>query len=306
MKNISPTLFLKGMAMGAADMIPGVSGGTIALVTGIYTELVNSIRSFDSRVIRLLFIGDTSAAWNHVNGAFLSTVLSGILTSIFILSRIIEYIMKIYGLLMWSFFSGIIVASVVLLFKRYRVVHLFQIGYVCLGAIAAVVLSSFPALNFSATYLVIFLAGAIAFCAMILPGISGTLLLVAMGVYPTVLSAVAHFHWDILIFFSLGGMVGLLSFSRFLSKLLLHHEHTLLVTMCGFLIGSLYLVWPWKDSLEDSSSGIVNLSPSQYGVLIDADPNTNMCLLFMVIGLTFVFTLNALGLRQSEKQSMEN
>ncbi|MBV32134.1 MAG: hypothetical protein CMK36_01675 [Porticoccaceae bacterium] len=305
MRNSFPTLFLKGMAMGAADMIPGVSGGTIALITGIYNELVNSIRSIDYRAMRLLLIGDISAAWSHINGTFLSTVLAGILTSIIMLARIIEYIMKIYGLLMWSFFSGIIVASVIILFQRYRVVHLYQICYVCLGIISAVVISSFPTLNFSANYAVIFLAGAIAFCAMILPGISGTLLLVAMGVYPTVISAVAHFHWDILIFFSFGGFVGLSTFSRVLSKLLRYHENTLLVTMCGFLIGSLYLVWPWKDSSEVSSTGFVNLWPSQYGVLIDADPHTNMCLLFMVIGLSFVFILNTLGSRQNQNHSPE-
>tara|TARA_S200000501_G_scaffold301311_1_gene288512 strand:+ start:2825 stop:3745 length:921 start_codon:yes stop_codon:yes gene_type:complete len=305
MRNVFPTLFLKGMAMGAADMIPGVSGGTIALITGIYNELINSIRSIDYRAMRLLLIGDISAAWSHINGTFLSTVLAGSLTSIIMLSRIIEYIMKIYGLLMWSFFSGVIVASVIILFQRYRVVNLYQIGYVCLGIVSAVAISSFPALNFSANYAVIFLAGAIAFCAMILPGISGTLLLVAMGVYPTVISAVAHFHWDILIFFSFGGLVGLLSFSKILSKLLMHHEKTLLVTMCGFLIGSLHLVWPWKDSLEVSLTGFVNLSPSQYGILIDADPHTNMCLLFMVIGLSFVFMLNTLGSMQSQKHSME-
>ena len=306
LRNISLMLFLKGMAMGAADMIPGVSGGTIALITGIYRELITSIRSFDSRAIKLLFIGDISVVWRHINGTFLSTLLAGILTSIIMLSKIIEYIMKNYGLFMWSFFSGIILASVVLLFQRYRVVHLCQLGYVCLGAVAALVVSNSPALNFSANYLVMFLAGVVAFCAMILPGISGSLLLVSMGVYPTVLSAVAHFQWDILIFFSLGGLVGLISFSRLLSKLLVYHEHSLLVTMCGFLMGSLHLVWPWKDSSAVVSPGSVNLSPSQYGVLIDADPHTNMCLLFMVLGLSFVFVVNALGLRQSEQQGMEN
>ena len=147
LRNISLILFLKGMAMGAADMIPGVSGGTIALITGIYRELITSIRSFDSRAIKLLFIGDISVVWRHINGTFLSTLLAGILTSIIMLSKIIEYIMKNYGLFMWSFFSGIILASVVLLFKRYRVVHLYQIGYVCLGAVAALVAVSYTHLR---------------------------------------------------------------------------------------------------------------------------------------------------------------
>ena len=276
--------------MGVADLVPGVSGGTIALITGIYAELVESIKSIDSNSLKTLRRDGIAEAWRTINGTWLATLISGMLTSVVLLAGLIDYLITAHGLSLWSFFSGVIGASAILLLRRYRPTawhHWFL--FVC-GIHASLALSISPPLALQDSYTSLFFAGSVAFCAMILPGLSGTLILVALGLYPTIIAALADFQVDLLAVFGGGGILGLLLFSRLMSWLMREHQIALMVTMCGFLIGSLTLVWPWRYSPEPASDStspatVINLLPEQYAALAEIDPATTECLVFASLGL---------------------
>ena len=279
--------------MGIADLVPGVSGGTVALITGIYGELLESIKSIDGNALKTLRRDGIAAAWRAINGTWLTTLVAGMVTSAVLLAGLIDYLLDAHGLPLWSFFSGVISASAILLLRRYRPTFWHHWFLLICGVHAALALSTLPPIALQGGYTSLFFAGSMAFCAMILPGLSGTLILVALGLYPTIIAAIAHFQLDILAAFGAGGILGLLLFSRLLSWLMRMHQTALMATMCGFLIGSLKLVWPWRYRPEfaDEPSlpvGMINLLPKQYAELAQIDPATTECLVFALLGLLLV------------------
>lgn len=243
-------VYLKGLAMGCADVIPGVSGGTIAFITGIYTELLASIKSVDLKALQILFKEGPKAAWNHINGTFLITLLAGILTAILTLAKLIHYLMDNHGVLLWAFFFGLILASSIHIGKQIARWNGTNVIALLAGIICAAFISIASPTSVEASYLNIFLGGSIAICAMILPGISGSFILLLMGLYAPVLAAVKGFQIDIMAMFAVGAGLGLILFSRLLSWLLAHYKDAMFSLLTGFMLGALVKVWPWKETLS--------------------------------------------------------
>jgi len=301
-------LFCKGLAIGAADVVPGVSGGTIAFVSGIYIELIDTIKSVNIQALRVLKSQGLAAAWRHINGNFLVVLLSGILTSLFSLAVVMQFLLAEHPLPLWSFFVGLIVGSVIYLLRQYRFSHWREYLLFATGIAIAWGISVAPSVQLEGTLATMFFAGSIALCAMILPGISGSFILMLLGLYPVFIGAIAELQLDILMVFGLGGIIGLAVFSRVLSWLLAHYEVPVIAMMCGFLVGSLNIIWPWKQVLESvvSHSGktIVlsaqNLWPSQYTQLVGMDAQTLLSVTAMLAGLILVLGLEYVGSRYQD------
>ena len=296
-------LFAKGLAMGAADVVPGVSGGTIAFVSGIDIELIETIKSLNLQALRVLKKQGFGAAWKYINGNFLVVLLSGIFTSLFSLAVVMQYLLAEHPLPLWSFFVGLIVGSVIYLLRQYRFSRWQELVLFVGGVVIAWGISIAPSVQLEGSLITMFFAGCIALCAMILPGISGSFILMLLGLYPIFIGAIAELKLDILLVFGLGGIIGLSMFSRLLSWMLSRYERLVIATMCGFLVGSLKIIWPWKQVLESvvSHSGktIVlsaqNLWPSQYTQLVGADAQTLLSVSAMLFGLILVLGLEYAG-----------
>ena len=243
-------VYLKGMAMGCADVIPGVSGGTIAFITGIYTELLESIKSVNLNAVKTLFKQGPKAAWQHINGTFLITLLAGILTAILSLAKVIHYLLDTQAILVWSFFFGLILASSLHMAKQIMEWKITTMSALILGIVIAAFISIASPTSIEASHLNIFLGGSIAICAMILPGISGSFILLLMGLYGPVLAAIKGFQLDIMGIFAAGAVLGLMLFSRLLSWLLAHYKDVMFSLLTGFMLGALLKVWPWKETIS--------------------------------------------------------
>ena len=285
-------LFLRGVAMGAVDLVPGISAGTIAFVTGIYEELIHAIKSFNLDALKTLKKQGFVAAWRYINGEFLLILISGILFSLFALAGVMGFLLEKYPLQLWSFFIGLIIASVIYLLRQHPPVKPIQAGLLAAGVLMAYGLTQSPSSTAEGSYLSLFFAGSIALCAMILPAISGSFILVLLGLYSLFIDALIHFEWDFLLTFAAGGVIGLMLFSRVLSWLLTHYKDAVIANMCGFLVGSLSVLWPWKQS---GSIGIVNLTPQSYLELVGQNPQTLSCILWFLVGLIAVLVVEMIG-----------
>ena len=301
-------VYLRGIAMGAADVVPGVSGGTVAFITGIYERLLNSIKSINPNSLLLWKREGFRACWQHIDGSFLLVLFLGILSSIAVLARAISFMLEAYPLLLWSFFFGLIVASALHIAKQIEGWNMAKVGALLLGVVIAYSIAIIKPAEIPATPLFVFLAGSIAICAMILPGISGSFLLVLMGLYSQILTAVKEFNILILGCFLLGCGAGLLTFTHLLSWLLKRFHQQTMSVLTGFLLGSLYLVWPWKQTLSVylSSKGIErpleqqNVLPETYTQVTGLPSDVLWCLLLAVAGVVLVWVLELFGGKKSE------
>lgn len=242
-------LSLKGIAMGAADVVPGVSGGTIAFISGIYEELIDSINNVNIGALKVWKNDGFKSFWNYINGTFFVFLFAGIIISIASLAKVVTYFLEVHPVLIWSFFFGLIVASVWLIGKTIKKWTLGVIITLLIGTGIAFYISSIESVaNVDANWY-IFLSGAIAICAMILPGISGSFILVLLGSYHIVLEAIKSRDLMIIGLFAVGCLVGLLTFARLLKFLFNHFKEITIALLTGFMIGSLYKVWPWKNQI---------------------------------------------------------
>ena len=243
------SVFFKGMGMGAADVVPGVSGGTIAFITGIYQKLIDSLRALTAEVPKKLFSEGVAAAWKAANGTFLITLLSGIALSVLSLAKGIGFLLAHYPVLVWSFFFGLIAASAWVIGRSIARWNGLAILLMLLGVgIAYYITIASPAQTSEASWF-IFLSGSLAICAMILPGISGSFILLLLGKYEFILEALSGLNFKVIIIFMLGCAAGLLSFARLLSWLFKHYRNAAIAMLTGFMLGSLNKVWPWKETL---------------------------------------------------------
>ena len=298
-------IFLKGMAMGAADVVPGVSGGTIALIAGVYERLLAALGACTPNKLVWLARGRVKETWRAVDGTFLAALLGGILTSIASVASLISYLLEAHPELIWSFFFGLILVSVYVVGREVQRWNLGTIALTLAATAFAYLLTSAGALQWPATLPMIFLAGAIAICAMILPGISGSFILVLLGLYATVLGAVRSFDLTLLTVFALGCLAGMLSFSRLVSWLLLHARSATMAVATGLLIGSLNKVWPWKQTLtwRENSHGAMepmqqaNLLPANYEALTGAPSHWLGGLALMAVAVVLVLGLEWIGQR---------
>ena len=302
-------LFFKGVLMGIADLVPGVSGGTIALISGIYEELIESIASINLRSIKILKEEGFYKFWCAINGSFILAVVSGALFSIIFFSRIVHYLLIEERILVWSFFFGLILASALYMIKQLPCLRLNELLGIITGIVVVSLISIAPAAPSSEGFFVLFFGGSLAVCAMILPGISGSFILLLLGIYPIVIGAISQFQWNILLIFSVGCIFGLLAFSRILIILLRTYYSVFISTLIGFLLGSLMVVWPWKNSASLNASdndSEFNLSyqllfPKEYSFLTEEYPLTYTAVSLMVLGFLVVFSIDFLAKRLTNK-----
>lgn len=290
---------LKGIAMGAADVVPGVSGGTIAFISGIYEELLASINSFDFKLIHVFKEGGISKVWKTINGNFLTSLLLGIFISIISLAKTITWLIDHEPILVWSFFFGLVLASIFFVGKQiakwnYKIV----IGLI-LGAIFAYFITILrPLVTENSSYLFYFIAGSLAIIAMILPGISGAFILVLLGAYRPILLAIHEQNLQLILVFGAGAILGLLNFSKMLNWLFNHYKNTTLAVLTGFLVGSLNKIWPWKNIIEtkeiEGKLIVVNeqsISPFNY----IGDNQIFYALALVLFGFLLILTLEKLA-----------
>ena len=259
MKNIFNYLLVtvKGICMGAADVIPGVSGGTIAFMTGIYEELVGSINSINTTAVKLLFTGKFRRFWKHINGNFLLSLVAGIAVSILSLAKLMQFLLNFHPIQTWAFFFGLIVASSIFILRGIKGWKFKDFVQLVFGIVLGVVVCTLSPTETPDGLWFIFLCGAIAICAMILPGISGSFILLVLGKYEYMMSVLADIvsgkgevmDFIIVVVFIVGALVGIIAFAKFLHWLLKHYHRETLLVMAGFIIGSLVKVWPWSKKV---------------------------------------------------------
>ena len=243
-------LTLKGIGMGAADVVPGVSGGTIAFIVGIYEELIDSITSINLTSLKMLCSLKFSRFWKAVNGNFLLAILSGIGLSVFSLAKLITYLLVQEPVLVWSFFFGLVLASIWFVSREVAQWNAKTVIAFAAGAVAAYAITITTPAETSNDLWFIFLCGAIAICAMILPGISGSFILVLLGKYFFIMDAVKSLRISVLLVFAGGSVIGISLFSRALSYALHRFHDITIAILSGFMLGSLNKVWPWKETIE--------------------------------------------------------
>lgn len=243
-------LTLKGIGMGAADVVPGVSGGTIAFIVGIYEELIDSIKSINLTSLKMLCSLKFSRFWKAVNGNFLLAILFGIGLSVFSLAKLITYLLVQEPVLVWSFFFGLVLASIWFVSREVAQWNAKTVIAFAAGAVAAYAITITTPAETSNDLWFIFLCGAIAICAMILPGISGSFILVLLGKYFFIMDAVKSLRISVLLVFSGGSVIGISLFSRALSYALHRFHDITIAILSGFMLGSLNKVWPWKETIE--------------------------------------------------------
>ena len=301
-------IFLRGAAMGTADLVPGVSGGTVALITGIYPRLLGAVTSVDAAAIRLLFQGQWSGLWRHVDGAFLLPLMLGIASAIFGLAGTLKVLLETQPLFVWSFFCGLVLVSSLSLIRT-EITRLTPmiVTMALLGVVAMLVLGLGPGVSFPQHSAGFFVAGLFGICAMILPGISGSFILLLLGMYGPIITAVADREAVPLLIFAAGCGVGLLSFSRFLSFVLSRARSATLALLVGFLLGSLVILWPWQEVLQTTIDSEGQARPTQtapvspmYYEAIEGDSELLGCLLSALLGAGVVISLQGLAGR-SEK-----
>ena len=295
---------LKGIGMGAADVIPGVSGGTIAFMTGIYEELVGSINNINGTAVKLLFKGRFREFWKQINGNFLISLVAGILISIMSLAKLMTYLLSHLPVPTWAFFFGLIVASSVFILREIRDWKIRDGVMLVLGVILGVVVCTLSPTETPDALWFIFLSGAIAICAMILPGISGSFILLILGKYEFMLSTLTRIlsgdgvllDYAVVVIFVLGALVGILAFSKFLHWLLARYHRPTLLVLAGFIIGSLVKVWPWSDMAVVREAQMLRT-----GSLAEIDMQIPWAIVFCIVGAALVTVLELVALRKEQK-----
>ncbi len=293
---------VKGACMGAADVIPGVSGGTIAFITGIYDQLLASINAIDTTAMKLFFTGKFKELWKHINGGFLLSLFCGILLSVLTLAGIMQFLLENHPIQTWAFFFGLIVASSIFILRGIEGWNLKAGLFLILGVVLGITICTLSPTTTPDALWFIFLSGALAICAMILPGISGSFILLILGKYQYIMGAISGLTSGeavgesivILGVFAVGAVCGILSFSRFLHWLLGRFHKETLITLAGFIIGSLVKVWPWSDK-----AAIARAQFPEAAMLPDAslqiDMQVGSAILFALIGFCLVTGIEVAG-----------
>ncbi|GGI69874.1 DUF368 domain-containing protein [Shewanella gelidii] len=285
--------------MGAADVVPGVSGGTIAFITGILDTLLNSVRKINPSLIDVIRKQGLKAAFIHVNGTFLGVLLAGILTSIFTLAKLISWLLSHHPIPVWSFFFGLIIISVIHMLKQVQGITPARVILFIAGILFAWAITILNPIALQPTYLNIMIAGSIAICAMVLPGISGSFILLLMGLYTPILGAVKSLDVAIIMCFACGALFGILTFSHLLSAMLRRWHDATLVFLTGLMLGTLGKIWPWKQTLtwRTNSRGeqvpLVqeNLLPNQFLEVTGHEPQIVFAVAAMLAGIMLVWGL---------------
>lgn len=296
-------LFLKGVAMGSADVVPGVSGGTIAFITGIYETLLNSIKSVDLEALGYLKKFEIKALWEHINGNFLIVLFAGIVTSFLSLSKVITYLLDTYPIQLWSFFFGLIVISALMVLREIKKWNVGVFIAIILGAaIAYFITAAVPSETPDEPWF-LFIVGAVAICAMILPGISGSFIVLLFGKYEYMMAALNERKLADILIFAAGCLVGILSFARVISWLFKKYHNITVGVLSGFMIGALNKVWPWKETIEtylDRHNEVkplyeVNILPNEYLSKTGLEPHFIEAIGYAAAGFLIVLFIDRLA-----------
>jgi len=288
-------LFIKGMAMGIANVIPGVSGGTIALITEIYEELINSLKSLDFKALKLIISFDISGFIKHTNLYFLLAVFGGSIASIFSIASLFKYLFSSYPILIWAFFFGLILASIYFVGKRIEKWNLSSIIALVIGTAIAVSLSFMTPASENSNLFFVFICGIIGISGMMLPGLSGSFILILMGNYQLLMvTAVTELRVVLLGTFILGSMFGLMSFSHLLSWVFKHYKNTALAILTGFILGSLSIIWPWKSVAERIFvKGKEKVISYDWYLPAELDTKTISAIGLIILGVVLVYALES-------------
>ena len=285
---------LKGIAMGAADVVPGVSGGTIAFISGIYEELITSINNINLTTLKIWKEEGFKTFWAKLNGNFLVALFLGVFISLFSLATLVSWLLENEPILLWSFFFGLVAASIYFVGKGIEKWNFLTVLMLLIGASVAFFITTLPPNENVDSLPYLFLSGAIAVCAMILPGISGAFILVLLGSYKTILDAVHERDFKIIITVGIGAIVGLLSFARLLKWMFKNYKNATLAILTGFILGSLPKIWPWKKVLETKIFGEkvipiseMNISPFAF----EGDNQLIFAIVLAIIGFSLIFML---------------
>jgi len=286
-------LFLKGVGMGVANVIPGVSGGTIALITNIYEELINTLRSFDRKALELLFSFKMKELAKHTNLYFLTAIFSGSIVSVFTIASLFEYLFANYPVLIWSLFFGLIVASVIFVGKRVQNWNVKSTIALILGTTVAMSLSFVEPATENSNLLFVFICGIIGISGMMLPGLSGSYILILLGNYKLLMvTAVTELNISLLSIFFLGSVFGLISFSHLLSWVLTRYKDATLALLTGFILGSLNIIWPWKQITKSIKiNDEVKIIAYNSNLPAEIDSNTLFAIILMIAGFLLVYLL---------------
>jgi putative membrane protein len=287
----------KGVAMGAADVVPGVSGGTIALLTGIYPRLINAITGLNINSIKLLLKGNIKEFWRAIDGQFVLPLLIGIVFAFALLAHPIKYAITNHPIPTWSFFFGLIIAAAILIIQHIPDKKFRDYFWLIPGVLFGLWIGSLAIIPFPSNQMAVLLAGMIAICAMILPGISGSFILVILGMYEILLTAVKEFHWPTILLFISGAIIGLLAFSRVLKFILAKFYNPTLFFLSGLMMGSLIKVWPWKLSIQPAET-LINVMPNQ-----TPSPQTILAISMMISAFILVFFIDYLGQKFISKEN---
>jgi len=302
-------LYFKGLLMGAADIVPGVSGGTMALITGIYKELISSIDQINFKQLQLLKQEGFAAFWKAINGSFLLPLFLGIASGILFLSGVITYLLDHHAILLWAFFFGLILASIYVLIKQFSLKTLTHYSLLLLGFLIAFGITQLKPAGASNNLFYLFVSSMIAIIAMILPGISGAFIFILLGVYKEVLATVKgaiavllDFDWisfkviyTKVVVIGLGIVIGLKLFSRLLTWLFNHKKEATLSVLIGFMIGALPKIWPWKESeIIDQQTIFTNVNPLYF----DGDAQLGMGIGLIFLGATALIMLERYALKK--------
>ena len=312
---------LKGACMGAADVIPGVSGGTIAFIMGIYDEFVGSIARVDSSALRMLLHGQFRDFWKHINGIFLLSLMAGIGASVVCLAGLMQMLLRDFPIQTWAFFFGLIVASSLFILRGISDWHLREGVLLVAGAVLGVAVCTLSPTQTPEALWFVFISGAIAICAMILPGISGSFILLILGKYQFIMSSISAcianigalwgasgadsaIFWGsaaVMAVFLTGAVVGILSFSKFLHWLLARWHKETLIVLAGFIIGSLVKVWPWSNMEAIVCSQFPDISSESLteSIIQTLQPSIDLhiggAIVFALIGFCLVSGIEIVG-----------
>lgn len=306
----------KGLAMGAADVVPGVSGGTIAFISGIYEELITTIHNLDLGFFKIWKKEGFSKAWKHYNLSFLLALFSGVLISILSLAKLITWLLEFYPIAVWSFFFGLVIASILYVGKQISKWRLVVVLALIIATVLSYLVTIAEPIGSPDSIWFLFLAGFIAIIAMILPGISGAFILLLMGAYTTVIGIITQLTEGIstldtnlilnslgkILIFGLGAIVGLKLFSKVLNWLFKHHKNLILAVLTGFMIGALNKIWPWKEVLQyrlnHAGEEVPFLERSILPQNFDGNPQVILAVAFAIIGFLTIFLLERVAVKK--------
>ena len=285
-------LFIKGMSMGIANVIPGVSGGTIALITGIYEDLINSLKTFDRKALKLIISIDIKGFIKYTNLYFLAAIFGGSIVSVFSIASLFKYLFINYPTQIWAFFFGLIIASIYFVGKRITKWNIAIILSLTLGILIAISLSFMTPASENDNLFFVFICGIIGVSGMMLPGLSGSFILILMGNYELLMvTAVTEINIILLSIFFLGSVFGLISFSHILSWVFKHYKNQTLALLTGFILGSLSIIWPWKKSESIIIGGKEKIISYNWYLPNELNLETILAILLILAGILSVCAL---------------